>query len=397
MTDSGRVESQGDTSPPAPRSEGDGGSTPDSCSSEEEEREVPWVFYRDRDEWKDVTPLGQDDGPFPVVRIAYTEKFCDVYDYFRAVLKCDERSGRAFQLTSDAIQLNSANYTVWQFRRVLLKSLDKDLNQELKYITEIIKEHPKNYQVWHHRRVIVEWLHDSSHEFEFTEQILRGDAKNYHAWQHRQWVIQEFSEWDAELKYVNRLIEQDVRNNSAWNQRYFVISNTTKYSHDVVNDEVRYTLNHINSVPHNESAWNYLRGVLEEGGLYQSEVRQFCERLYGEEGLRAPHLLAYMIDMYDEWVEESVQGGGVMKGCLEPAQRTQLVQSMLKMCSELSDVHDTIRTQYWMYVARTLSTKYSDYISTTTTQPNNQSGDTLQATRDTSDQSGDGKGLMTSS
>ena len=33
-----------------------------------------WVFYLDRDEWKDVVPIEQDDGPFPVVAIAYTEK-----------------------------------------------------------------------------------------------------------------------------------------------------------------------------------------------------------------------------------------------------------------------------------------------------------------------------------
>lgn len=112
----------------------------------------------------------------------------------------------------------------------------------------------------HHRRVLVEWLNNPSHEMRLTEIILSQDAKNYHAWQHRQWVLDTFNLFEQEMQFVERLLEEDVRNNSAWNQRHFIVKKTTGFTEEVINRELKFTVDTIKKVSANESAWNYLRG-----------------------------------------------------------------------------------------------------------------------------------------
>lgn len=51
-------------------------------------KELPSVF-------SDVDPIAQDDGPNPVCVIDYKPDFVTAYNYMRAVLKSNERSGKS--------------------------------------------------------------------------------------------------------------------------------------------------------------------------------------------------------------------------------------------------------------------------------------------------------------
>ena len=283
---------------------------------------------------------------------------------------------RAFNLTKHAAMLNPANYTVWYYRRILLKELNLDLNQELAFITDVILGNPKNYQVWQHRRSLVDWLQNPSNELKFTEQILKKDSKNYHAWQYRQWAIKKFGLWDHEINFINFLLKQDIRNNSAWNQRYFYISNKNDLNHidsiKVLNEEIDFCLEKIEACIDNESSWNYLRALIshlnnlnnENKSNYPKKVVDFCERVMTskKEDAESPFLIAFLVDLnylkakeLDEKLkhEKTEEGVSSMKG---------MVKNSIEMLDSLACKHDLIRFNYWNYLISKWRHEFPEYV-----------------------------------
>ncbi|KAI6239557.1 hypothetical protein M3Y99_00545100 [Aphelenchoides fujianensis] len=281
-------------------------------------------LYKDRDDWRDVQPIYLSDAESAIVRISHTDSFTDAFAFLRALLNKNELSERALELTTTCSQLNPANYSVWQFRRNILKELNKDLEAEFKFSEEMIYENPKNYQIWHHRRQLVEWTKDASRELPFTREVLRSDAKNYHAWQHRQFVVEKYNLFkDDEIAYSTELLLDDVRNNSVWNYRYFVVQNMSNAFTD-------------RELLRREIDWSYLNGLLLNGGLSaHTDVLEFCNALRKKDDVSA-HLRCFLLDYHKEQLENSVEAeknGATAIGLLD-----ELVQM------------DPIRRAYYDYV-----------------------------------------------
>uniref|UniRef100_A0A915PNF0 Protein farnesyltransferase/geranylgeranyltransferase type-1 subunit alpha n=1 Tax=Setaria digitata TaxID=48799 RepID=A0A915PNF0_9BILA len=257
------------------------------------EKDDTFERYRDDPEWDDVLPIPLTDDEQAAVRIATSDAFNDAFMYLRAVVLSNEMSERAFKLTVKCIDLNPANYTLWQYRRALLKALNKDLNEEFHFIAEIIEDNPKNYQV--------EWTNDPSRELDFTARMIEDEAKNYHSWQHRQWVVEKFKLFgQQELDYSAGLLMEDMRNNSAWNYRYFVLQGLD---------------------------------ALKRGISSRADVMQFCLEL--SEQKRVPLCLSFMVDILLEKIERKME----VKD--SAAQAVQVLQELKEL--------DPIRRKYWDY------------------------------------------------
>lgn len=306
-----------------------------------------FIPYNQREEWKDVIPIPQTEMQDAPCKIAYTEEFTNVMDYFRAIVEKNEISERALELTADAIAQNPANYTAWYYRRVVLFGLGKDLSEEVKYMNEMTEENEKNYQVWYHRQAILEKYRKPEGELEMIAKMLEKDAKNYHAWAHRQWVLKEFNLWNGELEYVNKLLQEDLRNNSAWNHRFFVLQNTEDITSEQVRiREIDYAFQYIHKAPNNESPWNYAKGLAnlkpELDSIYQL-LEKRCKELLQRTSINA-HAHYVLMDCYCR------------------SNDPELISEAIVLCDSLIQ-YDAIRSKYWLYKKSKLEQKKRRLIS----------------------------------
>ncbi|PWA90775.1 protein farnesyltransferase/geranylgeranyltransferase type-1 subunit alpha [Artemisia annua] len=318
--------------------------------SEEEDTRIP---ISHRPEWADVTPVPQNDGPNPVVPIAYSEDFTETMSYFRRVtLLIVSCLVRPFSQLVGYMCV-WVEQEVWQFRRLILEALNADLYEELEFIEGLASKNSKNYQLWHHRRWVAEKLGTeiTSRELEFTKKIFSVDAKHYHAWSHRQWVLQNLGGWEDELAYCSQLLEDDIFNNSAWNQRYFVITKHPELGgiEATRDSEVDYTIKAILSKPENESPWRYLRGLYKKD--MQSLVTDPKVVTLCLEVLTAKVHCVFALSLLLDLISHGFEPNQYLKTAVEallPESINPDSDILVTVCSVLENM-DPMRVNYWRW------------------------------------------------
>eukprot|EP00762_Andalucia_godoyi_P000077 ANDGO_02294.mRNA.1 Protein farnesyltransferase/geranylgeranyltransferase type-1 subunit alpha len=293
------------------------------------------ISYAQRSEWKDVVPIYQEEGPDALVPISYSEEFKDVMDYMRAIIRSEEVSLRAFNLTTDAVRLNPANYTVWTFRRRIIFQLGLDLSAEMKFTASMIEENPKNYQVWHHMQLLKERYGQSDpHDIPFVKRQLAEDSKNYHAWSYLQWLVEFSGKWEESLGLTAEFIEQDVRNNSAWNHRFWCLQRTHKLTQSaLLLAEITYVFTMIEKAPNNESVWNYLQGICRSGTREQyKHVLDLVSSVLATNPHCIPAISAKLQLFSDASMSDTVE---IRMQCAE-------------LCDQLVTL-DGVRSRYWSH------------------------------------------------
>jgi len=305
--------------------------------SEKEEKKTKFVLYSKRPEWSDIEPIPQYDEKMPkLVNIHYEKEYSDAMDCFRAIVKKNELSERALEITEFLVNYNPAHYYVWKYRQDILLQLKYDLKEELEKMEEAALETMKCYQIWRHRQVLVDALNDPCEEMEFLKEVFACDAKNYHTWAYRQWLMSRFNLFDnSELEYIDQLLSEDIRNNSAWNQRMFFFNNRPGILSDVeAENEINYAIEKIKILPNNKCPWVYLKGIIklnEKTLLDYPNIEELCVQLKdSDQGCIFPLSIFYEISLMKYRKNPTKEG----------------YQALLKLIEELEN-RDFRRINYW--------------------------------------------------
>ncbi|KAA8498424.1 Protein farnesyltransferase/geranylgeranyltransferase type-1 subunit alpha [Porphyridium purpureum] len=298
--------------------------------------------------------------PLELDWIEYPSLYARVFGLLRKVsnaqdMTCVELSERMLDLTTVALNLNAADFSVWTLRRFMLSRVPlcsrARWQREAEQLSGLMIKQQKNYQVWNHRRAVVLALIDDviskkqcvEDEKAFVEMVLRASPKNYHAWSHLQWLVGVSGDAEGEMAFTERMLDDDYRNNSAWNHRFFVLGRFK--NQQAVRNDIPFALCVLQKARDNESCWNYLlalaglAGDLEAWKSVKAQASSIVDQLPGQS-----------LDSKCRRVE--ILARSALVRCGEAIVQLSFSDDELGhvrvQCAELVRL-DSIRTQYWAW------------------------------------------------
>ncbi|CCJ28127.1 unnamed protein product [Pneumocystis jirovecii] len=192
-------------------------------------------------------------------------------------------------LTTEFLEENFESYSIWNYRRNILKNgvilhpeYDKTtihniILNELQFLNELMKKQPKIYCIWSHRKWCFENAPFPIWEKEKTviDNILAKDLRNFHIWNYRQYIISRIEEQNkisyakSEFDYTMSILKKDFCNFSAFHYRTILVPRIIEeesYTHlerkFFFDKELFLTKSIIYTSPDNSSAWLYHNWLL---------------------------------------------------------------------------------------------------------------------------------------
>ncbi|CAN6673189.1 geranylgeranyl transferase type-2 subunit alpha [Trichomonascus vanleenenianus] len=231
------------------------------------------------------------------------QEYRKLVDQYLTSRKNGAYDDEALKLTTTLLNWNPETYSVWNYRREILKkqfegmdesSVQETLNKELEFTFERMKAFPKTYWIWNHRR----WCLDTGSspnwdiELGLVSKMLEFDPRNFHGWHYRRYVIANIeaakgkSYTQEELEYTKKKINANFSNFSAWHNRTKLIPRYLKETGDdpkkFLKEELEYVRNAFYTDPDDQSSWIYHRWLVLSGEIAQLSEEEKTEMLKRE-------------------------------------------------------------------------------------------------------------------
>jgi len=278
-------------------------------------------------------PKGPVDPAATIASAQKVEKYARLRDEVIRRRKSKQYDEESLKLTSDLLAINPEFYTVWNYRRELLRALwqtktaaevDKLREDELRLLQQALIANPKSYCVWEHRRWIIgNYSGNLQQELALCSKALDLDERNFHCWHYRLDISRSAKESPKDfLNFTTRKINQNFSNYSAWHYRSKFYPLVLKDSSNgqscyltgsLLEKELDFVQQAFYTEPEDQSTWLYYRWLLhqhKESGegnhmaLIQQEIGRMEALLEAEPNCKYALLqLALLLTQEDKSVE----------------------------------------------------------------------------------------------